>query len=612
MFFSKWATPAGVFCVSLIFTCAVFAQVSRIEPLQPRWGQTATIIYDAAAAGAKFTADDEIHVALRLSFPGYGANASARMTKTGKLFKAEFPIKENLSSIAVHFIAPGAGLNEGGWDEAAYITSMIHRADGKPARGAYAGRINSRRYRELFEQEIALYPENFSAYRAKWGMAALVESDGGAGLIKNDVGKLSRASGATAEMLSALSFGRLMLGSEEKSLELIRKLAGKYPDDLYTALAISDYERLVLERNLPGVGIAEIAKLKREVVRRNPQTEFARIAAIAMAEDQKAPLDLIETICERWMKAEPENPRPWYTLALAYQNQYQKPERAAQLIEKAIESLRAGKLRLFGDINGRQSRRMAYLAYVIKGEIASRLAKNDVALTAVAVAETLASETDWQAHLLEARIWRAMGKEDRSEAAFIVAWRRGSMEAEERLKAAYKEKRGDLQGFDEYLLSKGRGEKNSNTSFKLPAPEFMGDSLDGKTFDSKSLQGKIVVVNLWFIACGPCRKEIPKLNEIVREFRGKDVVFIAPTPDKPEPLREFLKTAPFEYNIIHEAGRIIEQFNAVQFPTHVVIDQNGQIESLLIGAGERGPEELRRALLRMLNPQDSRQTERNR
>src|SRR5262249_47515440 len=192
------------------------------------------------------------------------------------------------------------------------------------------------------------------------------------------------------------------------------------------------------------------------------------------------------------------------------------------------------------------------------------------------------------------------GKDDRAEAAFIEAWRRGSQEAEERLKALYKEKRGNLQGYDEYLLGKGRGDDNSGSSFKLPAPEFRGVSLDGKTFDSKSLQGRIVVVNLWFIGCGPCRKEIPKLNELVREFRGKDVVFIAPTPDKPEPLREFLKTMPFEYNIIPVAERMIEQFNAVNFPTHVVINRNGQIESLMLGAGERRPEEVRRVILQML------------
>src|SRR5215813_14432437 len=107
------------FSFLIFLSVNTFAQIASTEPAQPRWGQKLTIIYDTAAAGAKFTSDDEVYVALRLSFPGYGENASARMTKTGKLFKAEFPIKENLSNVAAHFIAPGAGWNDGGWDEAA-------------------------------------------------------------------------------------------------------------------------------------------------------------------------------------------------------------------------------------------------------------------------------------------------------------------------------------------------------------------------------------------------------------------------------------------------------------------------------------------------------------
>ncbi len=571
-------------------------QITRIEPTQPRWTQTLTIIYDTAATGAKFTPDDEVYVTLRLSFPGYGETVSARMTKAGQQFKFDWPVKSNLSTIAAHFITL-----DGRWDEAAYTTAMIYRQDGKPARGAYESRINSRRYREFFDQEIALYPDNYSAYRAKWSTAALIENGGGMGLIKSDVGKLSREKNESAELLSALSYGQLMLGREDRGLELIRKLSGRFPDDNFTALAIGDYERLVAERGLPGEGLGEIARLKREVIRRNPQTEFARGASTAMAEDKNPPLDLIEIVCEQWMKAEPENPQAPFNLALAYQNLYQKPERAAQLVEKAIELLRAGKLRLFGDVNGRQSEWLVFAAYVIRGEIASRQGKNETALAAIGMAKTLAPDNDWKAHLLEARVWRAMGKEDRAEAAFIEAWRRGSQEAEERLKAAYKEKRGGLQGFDEYLLGKSRGDNNANTSWKLPAPQFKATSLDGRTFDSKSLQGKVVVLNLWFIGCGPCRKEIPKLSEIAREFRDREVVFIAPTPDSAESLRAFLKTTPFDYHIVPEADKIIEQFNTATFPTHIIIDRNGQVEALMVGASERRPEEVRRVILRMLD-----------
>jgi CubicO group peptidase (beta-lactamase class C family) len=144
-----------------------------------------------------------------------------------------------------------------------------------------------------------------------------------------------------------------------------------------------------------------------------------------------------------------------------------------------------------------------------------------------------------------------------------------------------------VQGFDEYLLGESRSANAAHSEWKLPAPQFKVSSLDGKTFESKSLQGKIVVLNMWFIGCGPCRKEIPKLNEVVREFKGRDVVFIAPAPDTAESLRDFLKTVPFDYSIVAEADRILDQFNIAAFPTHIVIDRNGQVEAMMAGAAER-------------------------
>ncbi len=589
----------GILTFLLVIVCCIdaFSQISRIEPDRGRWGQVLTIVYDTSAPGVKFTSDDEVYVTLRLSFPGFGENLSARMTKTGRQFRFDLPVKNNLSNIAAHFITL-----DGGWDEASYTTAMIHRADGKPARGACESRIGSQKYREFFEKENALYPDNYSAYRAKWAVAAVIESDKASGVVKSDLGRLSRERKESAELFGALSYGHLMIGREDKGREFVRKAFEKFPDDLFTAQAVSDYERLIAELGLPPDGLAEIAGIKRDIIRQNPQTEFARNASASMAEDKSAQLDLIEAICGQWMKAEPENPRPYFNLALAYQNQYRKQDRAAQLIEKAIDLLRGGRLRLFGDVNGRQTESLIFNSYVIKGEVASRLGNNEAALAAIATAKKLAPENDGRAHLIEARILRAMNQEARAEAAFIEAWRRGSQEAEERLKAIYKEKRGSLQGFDEYLL--GKGKTVTNSEWKLPAPQFKVTALDGKTFDSKLLQGSIVVLNMWFIGCGPCRKEIPKLNEVVREFKGKDVVFIAPAPDQAESLRDFLKTMQFDYSIVPDADRILDQFNIASFPTHIVIDRNGQVEAMMVGAGERRPEEVRRVLLRMFGIPD--------
>ncbi len=50
-----------------------------------------------------------------------------------------------------------------------------------------------------------------------------------------------------------------------------------------------------------------------------------------------------------------------------------------------------------------------------------------------------------------------------------------------------------------------------------------------------------MVLNFWFIGCAPCRVEMPGLNQLVSEFKGKDVVFIAFATDAAEDLQTFLK-----------------------------------------------------------------------
>ncbi|WP_345952655.1 redoxin domain-containing protein [Mucilaginibacter sp. PAMB04168] len=68
----------------------------------------------------------------------------------------------------------------------------------------------------------------------------------------------------------------------------------------------------------------------------------------------------------------------------------------------------------------------------------------------------------------------------------------------------------------------------------ITAPNFSGQTLDGTNFHLADLKGKVVVLNFWFIACAPCRMEVTPLNEVVKQFAGKDVLFMSIARD-PEP-----------------------------------------------------------------------------
>jgi len=133
-----------------------------------------------------------------------------------------------------------------------------------------------------------------------------------------------------------------------------------------------------------------------------------------------------------------------------------------------------------------------------------------------------------------------------------------------------------------------------------PAPEFDVVDLDGNRLNLKGLRGKVVVLNFWFIACPPCRVEIPQLNQLVGSFQGKDVVFIAFAPDSPPELREFLDSHTFRYAVVPDATPIAEKFGIHGAPTHVLIDREGNYAKALFGAVEDLDSELRRPIEALL------------
>ncbi|MDB5281158.1 MAG: Redoxin domain protein, partial [Bacteroidota bacterium] len=48
-----------------------------------------------------------------------------------------------------------------------------------------------------------------------------------------------------------------------------------------------------------------------------------------------------------------------------------------------------------------------------------------------------------------------------------------------------------------------------NTFIGCKAPLFNSTTITGKKLSLSELKGKVVVLNLWFLACNPCVRELP-------------------------------------------------------------------------------------------------------
>lgn len=120
---------------------------------------------------------------------------------------------------------------------------------------------------------------------------------------------------------------------------------------------------------------------------------------------------------------------------------------------------------------------------------------------------------------------------------------------------------------------------------KMLAETFSAASLDGTTFDLAELRGKVVLATFWSTKCPICHAEIPKLNQLVQNYKDKNVVFLGLTMKNPNKAQSYLKKRAFDFNIIPNSFGVVLKYSdkdgdgnvSMGFPAHFLINQKGEI-----------------------------------
>lgn len=134
-----------------------------------------------------------------------------------------------------------------------------------------------------------------------------------------------------------------------------------------------------------------------------------------------------------------------------------------------------------------------------------------------------------------------------------------------------------------------------NNMLNTMAPDFELKDLQGNSWSLKSFQGKVVVLNFWFISCAPCIQEMPELNKLVKTFENKDVVFLGLTFNNQKQVEGFLTKRVFDYKLLPNSKEVDKKYNIQSWPTSMVIDQKGFIK-MIIQSSPKIKEELENAI----------------
>jgi thiol-disulfide isomerase/thioredoxin len=118
-----------------------------------------------------------------------------------------------------------------------------------------------------------------------------------------------------------------------------------------------------------------------------------------------------------------------------------------------------------------------------------------------------------------------------------------------------------------------------------PAPSLELRDLDNRVHRLADYRGKVVLINFWATWCGPCRDEMPSIQELKRKLAGRPFIVLAVNLDEPETrIRQFLKEVKIDFTILLDPERrVARTWEARILPASFVIGADGRIRYSLIG-----------------------------
>lgn len=123
-------------------------------------------------------------------------------------------------------------------------------------------------------------------------------------------------------------------------------------------------------------------------------------------------------------------------------------------------------------------------------------------------------------------------------------------------------------------------------SLEGPAPDFTLKSREGSNLRLSELRGEVVLINFWASWCGPCRQEMPLLDDIHEKYSKLGFTVLGVNVDKDPALAEkILKDIPVTFPVVYDDTGSVSQTYDIKngMPITVIVDRDGNKRFLHTG-----------------------------
>lgn len=115
-----------------------------------------------------------------------------------------------------------------------------------------------------------------------------------------------------------------------------------------------------------------------------------------------------------------------------------------------------------------------------------------------------------------------------------------------------------------------------------PAPEFSLPARAGQEVSLQSLRGQVVMLNFWASWCGPCRTEMPLLEQMHRRYASLGFTLLGVNVEADTRAAEnWLEDTPVSFQILFDRDSKVSKLYGVDaMPSTIFIDRQGRVRHL--------------------------------
>ena len=129
--------------------------------------------------------------------------------------------------------------------------------------------------------------------------------------------------------------------------------------------------------------------------------------------------------------------------------------------------------------------------------------------------------------------------------------------------------------------------------------DFAVKDLEGNKLEMKDLKGKVIFLNLWATWCGPCRVEMPSIQNLYNSVDKDKVAFVMLSLDQEDQhprIVQFLRDKEFSFPVYQPASPLPKLLRVTTIPTTFIISPDGKVKSKKTGMANYDTDEMREFL----------------